>query len=804
MDVFSFVLEQALKQLNVPSSAIEQFHIVRNLSAVDEKGFPSELFELSAPMVIRGLLNFAILQMKRDWVYPHWVHKQLDPSSSSFIPRSQNPLFLNTTHRNWTLLGSPYGKHEAIVDPHGLLTPLPREWSIDVWFSTRGTVYFPSLASPPLQYYDPQAPFLTTIFSNDSLECAVDAFTDNIRRQQDVVFQCLRVSHRYSAPLPVVIGIAIRPFNPEGVAPIYHIELHPNKRFVFVNHRIGIVFSETPSEFYCSDGKTEDTAAFFRRYATNTISSHTLPARENKSRVICDMGLANAVAFFPLVIPPNREKKICWSVALGTEEDLKNVPVKSTWRVSFESRRAQHRERWQEEREKGATITIGNYTLQTLLDVNCLALLQLHDGDTITPGPFLYHRFWIRDAVPMTYALERLGFQTRTRHIIDELPKYLRSDGFFQAPEGEWDSNGAVLWLLEQHYRYTYRISWLRHMFPMVKRAVNWIITKRRERKDSRSTHRGLMPPSLSAEHFGTVDQYYWDSFWSYAGIRSAVYLATVTNNKSEAESWRKELSSFAQDLQRSLNRVAERLQTPLIPATPSRPFDESAIGFVCALYPLQISNLFSSAFSTTLDTFVARYVTPEGFYHPIIHSGYNAYLTLQLAHAYLLMNVASKAWSLAETIFQHCTSPYSLPEALHPRTKGGSMGDGHHGWASAEIVLFLLDCLVQEQETSLLVFPASPEKLFQWGTDVKIKNLPTRFGTFSFSLTFHSKDNALCELVLLPFEDHLPSWIDIFLPFPIRRLLATSGGEKHQYTSASSYTKIRLFSSEAKFFLER
>jgi hypothetical protein len=151
MNVSSFVLEQALKQLGVPAAAIRQLQIAGRLSDIDGSGFPAELFQLSAPMVTRGLLNYAVLQMKRDWLYPHWVHKQLDPKNMSFIPRSQNPLLLNITHRNWTMLGSPNGEYEAIVDPCGLLTPLPREWSIDVWLVTDRGIFLPSLFTPVSQ-----------------------------------------------------------------------------------------------------------------------------------------------------------------------------------------------------------------------------------------------------------------------------------------------------------------------------------------------------------------------------------------------------------------------------------------------------------------------------------------------------------------------------------------------------------------------------------------------------------------------------------------------------------------------------
>jgi hypothetical protein len=58
MAIHTFILECALKKLQVPQSALIQFRLAQALSDVDHKGFPQELFQLSAPMVIRGLLNY--------------------------------------------------------------------------------------------------------------------------------------------------------------------------------------------------------------------------------------------------------------------------------------------------------------------------------------------------------------------------------------------------------------------------------------------------------------------------------------------------------------------------------------------------------------------------------------------------------------------------------------------------------------------------------------------------------------------------------------------------------------------------
>ncbi|HVN47264.1 MAG TPA: hypothetical protein VMU30_00435, partial [Bacteroidota bacterium] len=506
MNVSSFVFEQVLKQLKIPAYAIRQLQISGQLSDVDGSGFPAELFQLSAPMITRGLLNFALLQMKKDWVYPFWVHRQLDPNSKSFVARSQNPLLINITHRNWTMLGSPHGKYEAIIDPRGLITPLPREWSIDTWLRTDDGLFFPSFAEPTEQTFDTRAPRLTTTFRQNNSLLELESFTGTIRSNVDVLFNKARIVNRSNNVFNGWLFIAVRPFNPEGVAAIQSVEFRAPRQ-VFVNGALGVVFSHEPDWVHCSNAEAGDCAAFLRQQNFAIISS-----AQQECSACCTTFLANAVAGFRFSLPPEKSFSIHHSTALGTEAQLKTISTKPTWRVSYESRLAKHERQWHNERSAGLQLTIPDERLQNIFDANVLTLLQLHDNEFISPGPYLYHRFWFRDAVPMLHALDRLGFHKRVRQSIDGFWNHMTSEGFLKGPDGEWDSNGAVLWFLQQHFSLIASPLWLRNIYPEIKHAAQWIFAKRMQSQDTATMHRGLMPKSLSAEHFGTVDQYYWDS----------------------------------------------------------------------------------------------------------------------------------------------------------------------------------------------------------------------------------------------------------------------------------------------------
>lgn len=779
-----FLLERLFKRLELPESALKQIRIASSLCDVEGRGFPRELFQLTAPMIARGVLNFAVLQMKRDWVYPYWTHRQLDPHSSSHIPRAQNPLLMNLTHRNWTMLGTPTGFHEAIVDPRGAVTPLPREWSIDVWLSTGKKLFFPSLAEEVEQTLDTDTPRITTVFRWQDLRLVIESFVHKVRRGTDVLFHRARVVNTSPSPRRGSLYIAIRPFNPEGVAPVESIEFR-SPRLAYVNDAVGLVFAQEPDWVLCAGAAEGDVAGLLPRGEDSTSPDRDADKRGRRARISCPQGLAQAVAAFAFQLAPQADRVVDCSAALATEKELRRRPVKATWKVSYEHRRQEQHQEWTREIESGAGFRFPDPHLQALFAACRLSLLQLHDGDFLSPGPYLYHRFWFRDAAAMLRALDVLGYPGRVRQVIDAFPRRLARDGFFRGPEGEWDSNGAVLWTVYQHYLMTRSPAWLKQWYPALRRGAAWVQRMRGKNQDPNSAGKGLMPRSLSAEHLGTVDQYYWDSLWSLAGVKAMREIALELRDLLRADRFQEEAEDFETDILESFARLTERLGRPLMPAGPDRTFDEGAVGSLCSIYPLRLFGPEVPYPRETARALDEKFVDEKGFFHPFIHSGYNPYLTLQLAHSFLYLGNPAAAWRLAAAVFRQATPPYSLPEAIHPRTGGGAMGDGHHGAAAAEIILFLRDCLLLEEKNSLQLLPGIGPELFQHKRPFHVQNAPTQFGNFSFAVEFEPQERGTIRFSTAFFPQRAPQSIDVHLPLAARRVFPVSplhllGKESH------------------------
>src|SRR5262249_15291938 len=148
--------------------------------------------------------------------------------------------------------------------------------------------------------------------------------------------------------------------------------------------------------------------------------------------------------------------------------------------------------------------------------------------------------------------------------------------------------------------------------------------SRKRRRKDPALA--GLMPPSLSAEHLGPLDYYYWDSFWSLRGLRDAAALIRddgQTELAAQVDGW---ATSFAADLDASMHLVANRLGPAVTPAGPRRHVDAAVIGSLAACWPLQIFGTNHPGITATLAAIQDRFCIDRAFFQAISHTGLGTY----------------------------------------------------------------------------------------------------------------------------------------------------------------------------------
>ncbi|GAA5482958.1 hypothetical protein [Haloferula sargassicola] len=645
---------------------------LRSFAQPSEVAEPIELLRAGMVFHARGLVNAKAIQHNLDWVWPFWVERQFNPSDPSFVPRAFSFSHINLTHRNWTALGTPDLPLYPLVDPRGLVTPLYDGWSIDFWIlPDEGPRLLPSkLSEDQVQQQLQLDPDLAvhTHCQRGGLRLSQTA---RLVDAGDGLPE-LKLTAAAAAEMPGWLAVAIRPYNPEGIQFVHEIAVQPDRRRVRVNDEATLAFDREPD------------AIRMARYEEGDVSLH-LKREARGTGIDCEVGLATLAALFR--IEPGQPTSVDLRVDLppGKASPPPAAPIAT---------------RWERALAPTARLRIPDERMRFLYDAAVRTLLML-SADDYFPGPYTYRRFWFRDACLMLQPLLAIGLDDRAERILSGFPSRQTLGGYFSSQEGEWDSNGQVLWISALFQRFSGRRV-PADLNRALRKAVDWLRQKRLPATATRGTA-GLLPAGFSAEHLGPNDFYYWDDFWALGGLR-AMAAEWRRSGETEAADEAAELADeFEADLRDSIATIPDSRSLGGIPAAPGRRMDAGAVGSMVADYPLRLHPPGDPKIMRTLEFLLERSFHRGGFFQDMIHSGINAYLTLDLAQT-LLRAGDPRFAELVRTVADLASPTGQWPEAIHPNTLGGCMGDGQHGWAAAEWIMMMRNCFVREEDEALVI----------------------------------------------------------------------------------------------------
>lgn len=677
---------------------------LQNFAQPSEVAAPTELLRSGVVLHARGLINSLAIQHNLDWVWPYWVECQYDPLNDAFIPRSFSLTQINLTHRNWTALGVPGGSEFPLVDPRGLLTPFYDSWSLDVWIiPEEGKSLIPSRCPNIVQkmLMDDNLCVITEV-SLGQIQLKLQAQV--IGSAQALICQ-LKVMGSSAHKADLVISL--RPYNPEGVSFIKNIDLLQDGLGWQINGE-SIIYFDKPADKYA-----------FSDYQQGDVYSHLIAGKNEKS-IFCKVGMASAAAMYKL--EAGKAEDITISIPLTKNKINQGDDA-------VDQKNAQ--EAWKESLQGVCSLQIPDEHFQFLYQA-AIHTMILHSPKEVYPGPFIYRRFWFRDAAFILHALLCVGLKQRVKRALDCFRERQTAQGYFLSQEGEWDSNGEALWIMRQYCEMTGSLppqEWQKS----IKKGGQWICKKRLPNNVT-SSHGGLLPSGFSAEHLGPNDFYYWDDFWAVAGLKAAAYLCNAYEEHKEAVYFEGESKELLANINQSLKKIEERLIRPAIPASPYRRMDTGAVGSLVASYPLRIFGPQDIRVLDTADFLIENCLVHGGFFHDMTHSGINPYLTLHLAQV-LLRAGDPKYFGLMEAVAKLASPTGQWPESIHPNTGGGCMGDGQHVWAAAEWVLMIRNCFVREENDGLILCSGIPQIWLDTKQVMSFGPAPTSFGIIQITI---------------------------------------------------------------------
>ncbi len=723
----SLLVRRLLGALRTDEDVVARLSRFQRVGENLDGGEPSHALPVGTRAVLQGVRTQAATQIRPDWVWPYWIERQLDPRAPSFVPQGHLPFTTNVTHRNWTTVGNADSSKEAIVDPSGLVTPWLDGWSLDWWVDPGTGWQFPSRHTGIRQRLVENAPVVETTMPVSSAECVQRVYAVS----EEEEFVVAEVQNRTRDR--VEVAFALRPYNPEGLAVVEQVELQGHT--LMVDGRPAVFLPEAPTRFVVSSFLQGDTAGLVDK------GRMELEAGRGRDRA----GLAQVALVYEVAAGQTIRVAMPFEPKRRRFRRLRrlrasHIPTPDV--VGLESARS-IAEQWTNRLQKeGMRVELPDSKLQSAIDANRAYLLLFHDGRDVKAGPFTYPRFRFRDAAYQVSALDRWGFHREAEEVLRSYPERQRRDGLYDGQPNEWDSVGAAIWTIAEHYRVTGDREFAEAMVPSVRRASQWLAKTLHRRRRAGPGLDGLLPAGVSAEHLGPFDHYYWDNFWAVRALQDAGQMLRLVQDEEGAAECDRVRAVLRTALFESVERAALRIGRRVIAAGPGRGMDAGMIGSLVCVWPLHLLAPSNPWVVVTMNAIREEFLVGDAIYQGVAHTGLGTYLTLQLGFAELEAG-DPRAWDRFRWLLDASTPTFTWPEAIHPALGTGCMGDGHHGWASADFLSFARNVLVRDTREGgvalLTLLPAEWE-----GHDVRVHDAPTHHGRVSFELSWLDENPLL------------------------------------------------------------
>jgi len=762
-------------------------------------------------------LMWRVWARRAPYPIPWWVQQYFrrwsDSYDSGLFDSKEAAFCSNASYRYWNMIGVKDHHQESLVGQAGEIEPVYDKYSLSFFLfdKTGNDLHFPQFpadipgqATLDQSMEDGYLPSVRTLYrplQDLEIEASACATVAGAAHKSVVVLD-YRVRYTSAAPpAGLCLCLALLPAGPTGFQRhdkagrylqdrrISQLRLQPNRKFVSVNAGSGPVFKQ-PADFFglYGSGGGYDPDHYVEH---NPFQALAASGALNQADAAQDWvaGLCCGVFGWDLAFPAG-SRELSLEVKLPVDDYRGDAELTDLNNADGTALAAANRGFWQAKlNTAGMQLELPPKVAQ-LKDLYRLCrsnLLILADEGQIHPGPTIYDDFWIRDSsiegVAATLAgdgnLAARQFGTHypgkfnlNRDWIGPVSSYGLFGGDHEKNDREWDANGQALWAIGRFDRINHPANGFGSgmYYPYCLLGARWL-------RDNRSAY-GLLHSGWSAEHIGDKNKpHYWDDLWGVAGLYEAARLAERIGANETGELWDiydslrgATVDSIRWVLGEQARQGHWETFVPTGPADVGR-LDSTMIGLLAYFHPcrLYMGNKLASdidqAARMTLETIWSHFIDGGGFRHDAAWNCFGPYLTLQLAHAFLLIGDRARmdiclSWSVGNAAYSRISRPPSSEhwevvqgawneQHCYPVSKdfgefpAGSwyMGDIPHGWAAAELMTLLRDILFFEADEDgsphLYLAPGVMPHWLGEGEKIGVANAPTVFGEpFGYQLT--------------------------------------------------------------------
>jgi len=433
--------------------------------------------------------------------------------------------------------------------------------------------------------------------------------------------------------------------------------------------------------------------------------------------------------------------------------------------ISPEGARTATQQGWDSFLREGAEFSTGVRHLDDLYKTSLINILLSRtrlakagnggeDLYVLKPGATVYDAFWYRDGSYLVAALDVAGYASEAEKSLrlfwhanlQGTPAAMgqQASGAWQCPLSEWDGQGQALWALVHHFEITRDKSWLRQVYPSIRKGAQWIKnvteqTQIRTEHGEKPIFFGLLPEG-DGEAIGNGYIYY-HNFWAVLGLRQALTAAQALEEVADTKWIQETYNQFCANLLISVQLAYGGIGNHQF--IPGSTFDPrlDIWGAMAAIYPARFLAPHDEMMTRTLERMAGHAKEDEYVFQD--RDKIWTYITVDWAMCYLLRDELPMFYRLFNGYVAHASPTNAWIEEIYPDTHVGT-GDMPHGWAAGQYVHLHRNSLVFENEKTLeLCWGVQPEWVKD-GAKITVKGAPTRFGKVDLELQRRGAELAL------------------------------------------------------------
>ena len=648
----------------------------------------------------------------------------------------------------WTIFGSENDEKEALINENGLIEVDKSSFSIEPFVAWGDKLATWNDVKSSVSLENNYLPIPIVKWDYSGFEMNIKAFSFGEANKSEICVS-YKIRNTEKSSKKGAFYLTFRPFqvNPiwqflnitGGLAKINSINISSNTVSINKNKQIYSLVKPASS----------GAVSFDEGNIVDFIAAGIIPDKKNLNDI---SGYASGAMKFEFDLQPQEEKEYYFIIPFY--EKLKNSKMLNDMEAAkhFNEKLLLVTNSWEEklnrvkielpEKFSNVTNTLKSYLAYILIN---------RDNNAIQPGSRSYERAWIRDGSLTGGALLHFGITDEVKKYLDWYSKYIYENGKVPCvvdkrgadPVPENDSHGEYIYAVLNYYHFTKDKEFLRSHFSTIKKVVEYIDTLTMQRKtdkyksDEYKAYYGLVPESISHEGYSAKPMHsYWDDFFIMKGLKDAVTIASILEEKNTEDKFIKIRDEFKTNLYNSLNLAMKKSNIDYVPGCVELG-DFDATSTAIALYPCnEYPNLPKPQINNTFDKYFDFFSKRKNGL--ISWDNYTPY-EVRLIGALTLMNEKKKAHDLLD-FFMKDQRPQGWNHWAEvvwsdPKTPK-FIGDMPHTWVGSDYINSIRNMFVFEDELneSLIIGLGIKEEWLN-DTGVVIENMPTQYGKINIKM---------------------------------------------------------------------